>query len=177
LERFSTTIGGDIIKFKLAMAFFLTTRGIPEIYYGTELMMESNPCLGHGSYRMDYRAGWENDAINAFTGKELTHKQLDARDYLQKLLLWRKDIEVIHSGKLKHFLPDKNVFVYYRYNTNESVIVILNKNTGVAQLDLNRVAECSKNFTSETDILSGITAKLDGILELEPRNPFIIELK
>lgn len=177
IERFATSIKGDIGKYKLAMAFFATTRGIPQFYYGTELMMESTPYFDHGSYRRDYPGGWEGDTINAFTGEGLNQKQVEARNYLQKLLLWRKNKEVIHTGKLKHFLPADNVYVYCRYNSVESVLIILNKNSQKTTLDLSRYAECIANYKTGFDIISGREILLTSPIELSPMTPLILELK
>jgi glycosidase len=177
IERFANVVGGDINKFKLAMTFFLTSRGIPQIYYGTELMMESTPYIDHGSYRRDYPGGWSGDEKNAFTGEGLTLKEKEAREFLRYLLQWRKHKEVIHSGKLKHFIPENEVYVYCRYNNTETILVILNKNTQKTVIDLQRFSECTSKYKSGFDIISRKEIKLNESLELEPMTPLIIELK
>ncbi|MBN2486270.1 MAG: glycoside hydrolase family 13 protein [Bacteroidales bacterium] len=177
IERFATSIGADFAKYKLGMVFYATTRGIPQFYYGTELMMESTPYSDHGSYRRDYPGGWPGDSINAFLSFGLSQHQIMARDFLKEILLWRKDKEVVHTGKLKHFLPENNVYVYCRYNANETIMVVLNKNTETTRLNLNRFNECLSGFAMGYDILSKKEFELKGSLLLEPLTPIILELK
>ena len=125
VTRFYRSIGSDLNKFKMAVTFLLTTRGIPQLYYGTELLMDGD-ASSHPEVRKDFPGGWANDKINAFTKDGLTKDQLEATEFMTKLLNWRKDKSVIHSGKMTHFLPKDNVYVYFKTNGNEKVMVIIN---------------------------------------------------
>lgn len=176
VERFTRVVDGDINKFKNGIAFYLTTRGAVQVYYGTEIMMDSKPYQDHGSWRRDYPGGWEGDEINAFSGVGLTEKQVEAREYMKLLLNWRKEKDVIHKGKLKHFIPENKTYVYARYNENESVVVIINKNDEDVAMDMTRYQEILKGYSTATDVISG--KKFDNLqkLELKANTPLILEL-
>lgn len=127
MDRFFTQINEDFNLFKMGIAFILTTRGIPQIYYGTEILMANPESHDHGDIRKDFPGGWKSDKINAFNGIGLNDKQRDAQEYMRKILNWRKSSEAIHSGKLLHYAPQNGIYVYFRYTNDEKVMVVLNK--------------------------------------------------
>ena len=175
MMRFYSQIGEDFDKFKLGLAFILTTRGIPQIYYGTEILMTSDS--DHGIVRTDFPGGWKGDKINAFTNEGLTSQQKEAKQFFKKLLSWRKGATAIHTGKLTHFVPNEGVYVYFRYNEAQRIMVILNKNLTDYKLDLNRFEEMLKGVQQGTDVLSGTLYKLEESLKLPANAPLILELK
>lgn len=177
VERITTSIDADWNKYRQIMAFYATTRGIPQIYYGTEIMMDARPYKDHGSYRRDFPGGWDGDKKNAFTGQGLTAQELEAQAYMKKLLNWRKDAEVIHTGKYKHFIPEDLTYVYTRYSESEAVVVILNKNKEPYSLKLDRYREILEGYTKAVDILSGREIQLNDSILLDPLTPLILELK
>ena len=129
LTRFFTQTGMRLDIYKMALSFILTTRGIPQFYYGTEIVMQGDKNRGDGYLRQDFPGGWPGDTINAFMGKNLNDTERDAFSFAKKLLNWRKGKDVIHDGKLKQFIPDNGLYVYFRYNDKESVMVILNNSS------------------------------------------------
>ena len=163
-------------KFKLGIAFYLTVRGIPQIYSGTEIFSESDPDGNHASLRRDFPGGWPGDSINVFAGKGLTDNQTEALNYITELLNWRKNEEVIHTGKTKQFVPENNVYVYCRYNNTDTVLIILNKNTGTYTLDMQRFKECFAGSDPATDVITGKQYLLNKRLLLEPMSPLILEI-
>jgi glycosidase len=177
VERFAEVIGGDIQKYKLAMAFYLTIRGIPQMYYGTEIMMGSKPYLDHGSLRREFPGGWKDSSKNAFTGKGLTEKEVEAQDYMKKLLTWRKTSKAIQNGKLKHFIPEKGIYVYARFTEKEQVVVILNKNTEPVEFSWKRYVELFHDFKNGVNVLTKETISTQKPLMLEPMSPLILEFK
>ena len=103
----------------------------PQIYYGTEILSTGGANgEGDGFKRKDFPGGWAGDKVNAFTGEGLTAQQKTAQEFVKKLVNWRKSNEVVEHGKLMHFIPHDNIYVYFRYNDKGMVMVILNKNTG-----------------------------------------------
>lgn len=128
MDRFYTQINEDLDLYKMGMIYISTIRGIPQIYYGTEILMEnSNNPHDHGVIRTDFPGGWQSDSKNAFTGKNLSDKEKEAQDFLKTLLNWRKNSDVIHHGKLMHYSPVDGLYVYFRYKDSEKVMVVLNK--------------------------------------------------
>jgi glycosidase len=178
-NRYLATQGQDVRKLKMAMAFILTTRGIPLVYYGTEVLLTTeNDKNGDGYKRVDFPGGWINDSINGFTGKNLSTSQLEMEQYLKRLLNWRKDKEVIHTGKLKHFVPEEGVYVYFRYDEKETVMIALNNNESEAKtLDRKRYSEFLDQFQSGKDVISGQIISDLSKITIQPKSAMIIELK
>jgi glycosidase len=177
MDRFYRQIGEDLNLYKLGMAYLATVRGIPQIYYGTELLFVNSEKDDHGTIRIDFPGGWAGDTINGFTREGLSTDQLDAQAFTRTLLQWRKTASAVHQGKLEHYGPVDGVYVYFRYDQDQRVMVILNKNTGPHSLDMTRFAESMGNSKSGTDVLSGVEYNLNRPLELPPRAPLILELK
>lgn len=116
----------NLNRFKQAMAFLLTTRGIPQLYYGDEILMAADKVNGDGLLRCDFPGGWSGDKINCFQSDGRSALQNEAFDYLQNLLQWRKGNEVIAKGSYKHFAPNKGVYIYERKYGNRSVVIAIN---------------------------------------------------
>lgn len=176
MSRIHAQLGNDISKTKMAMAYFATTRGIPQFYYGTEILM-SDKTGDHGEIRSDFPGGWLNDTMSAHKNIGLSKDQEDFKNYLSNLLNWRKSSTVIHSGKTIHFVPEKNdVYVYFRYDKKNAVLVILNKNENNVSLDLTRFSDQIKDYSIGTEIISGSKMKLGKSLLVPAKTAFILEL-
>lgn len=177
MDRFYRQIDEDFDLYKMGMAYIATMRGIPQIYYGTELLMTNEDHNDHGQIREDFPGGWESDERNAFTGEGLSGREIEAQDYLSKLLNWRKENPVIHEGNLKHFAPQhEGLYIYFRYNEDKTVMVILNKSEEAEEISEERYREITKGFTEGTDIISGNTYDLSDF-EAPARSALILELK
>ena len=154
-ERFNEIFKGDVRYYKMAMTLIATIRGIPQIYYGSEIGMQGDKNKGgDADIRRDFPGGWKGDSLNAFNPKTQTSEQKQFHDYTQKLLNWRKGKEVIHTGKTKHYMPKEKVYVYFRYNENEKIMVIINNNEKEQTLDLNRFAESLVGVSKGKDVIS-----------------------
>lgn len=154
LTRFYTSTGEDLNKFKMAMAVLLTTRGIPMIYYGTEFLMTGEESKGHGFIREDFPAGsWRSAVSNQQSAVSI--QQEEGMQYLKNLLNWRKNSEVIHKGKLKQFVPQDGIYVYFRYDEKDAIMVVINKNKEAKNLDLIRFQEVLKDYKEAKDVVSG----------------------
>lgn len=177
MPRFYAQVGEDLDLFKMGVAFVLTMRGIPQVYYGTEVLMSSPTHRDDGIIRSDFPGGWEGDAVNTFTGKGLTVNQKEAKAYLQQLLSWRKTATVLHTGKLMHFIPRDGVYVYFRYTDSEKVMVILNKNEGETELKLARFSEMLMGKKEGKDVVTGKTHLLQNSLTVTGKTATILILK
>ncbi len=177
MPRFFAQVGEDLDLFKMGVAFVLTMRGIPQVYYGTEVLMSSPTHRDDGIIRSDFPGGWEGDAVNTFTGKGLTADQKKAKAYIQQLLSWRKTATVFHTGKLMHFIPENGVYVYFRYNESEKVMVILNKNEGETELKLARFSEMLMGKKEGKDVVTGKTHLLQNSLTVTGKTTTILILK
>lgn len=176
-QRFNHLTKGDVDKFKMAMSLLMTTRGIPQIYYGSEIGMTGNKDKGDGDIRRDFPGGWQGDSINAFAADSRTTFQNEYFNYLSKLLNWRKNKSVIHTGLLTHYVPENDVYVYFRYNDKENIMVIVNNNETKQTLKTNRFIESLKSTTSGTDVMTGDTYDLTTSIVLPKETTLILELK
>ncbi|MDR2804591.1 MAG: glycoside hydrolase family 13 protein [Dysgonamonadaceae bacterium] len=166
-------------RYKQAIAFLLTTRGIPQIYYGTELLMSGEKKDGDGILRRDFPGGWAEDQRTAFTATGRTALENDAHDYLQKLLRWRKDSPAVNGGKLIHYAPGYSTecYVYARIKGDDKVLVILNGSTESQTLAPEKYAEVIGKAVSGKEIISGKTVSLKEEIIIPPQGVFIMELK
>lgn len=161
-------------RYKQAMTFLLTTRGIPEIYYGSEILMTGDKSKGDGDLRKDFPGGWVGDPQSAFAAAGRTDKENMAYDLTKKLLDWRKGNNIIAKGSLKHFAPRDGVYVYQRSYNGHSVVVVLNGTDKDKVLDLTSYQEILVNKRAK-DILSGQVVMLDRSLSLKGRDCLILE--
>ena len=176
--RWNEIFDGDIRYYKMGLSLIMTVRGIPEIYYGSEIGMRGNKDkLGDADIRRDFPGGWKSDSQNAFNLKTQTPTQKEYYDYTSKLLNWRKNKNVIHTGKTKHYVPENNVYVYFRYNEKESVMVVINNDEKDQTLKLNRFAESLQNYSHAKDVISEQHFDLNKDLKIPAKSSLILELK
>jgi glycosidase len=176
LTRVLTALKGNVNKNKMALAILLTTRGTPQLYYGEEWAMTGD-VKNDADVRKDFAGGWAGDSSNFFTNKNISATQQDMFNYYQRLLQWRKTSTVIHNGRLTQFVPDSNVYVYFRHTPSAQVMVVINAHKHAKELKLDRFTERLKNAPSNgMDIISGAQVGLKGSLKLEPESAMIIEM-
>ena len=177
MDRIFTQLNEDPELWRMAMVFFATMRGIPQYYYGTEILMDSTDDGSHGNIRSDFPGGWAGDTRNAFTGEGMSERELEAQAYLKQLLNWRRGKPVVHYGKTMHFVPDKATYVYFRYDENDAVMVVLNKNDESAALELSRFAERLGGYKTAIDVMNGATIALGDSLEVPARSALVLDLE
>ena len=179
-ERFNEIFKGDVRYYKMALTLISTVRGIPQIYYGSEIGMQGNkPEGGDADIRRDFPGGWKGDKQNAFNPKTQTSEQKEFYDFTQKLLNWRKGKEVIHSGKTKHYMPKEKVYVYFRYNGNEKIMVVINNNEKEQTFDLSRFAEALNGVSKGKDVISGkdFSISNENKITISEKSSLILELE
>ena len=175
-DRFLPAMPEKLDAFKQGIAFMLTIPGIPQFYYGTELLMNGTKQKGDGYIRSDVPGGWPGDAVNQFEASGRTDIQNEAWNYMQKLLKWRKGNEVIAKGKMKHFVPQNGVYVYARNLNGKQVVVIMNGNAKESVLPLDRYDEILKGYTSGKDVITGKVVSLQKELTLGAKDVLVLEL-
>lgn len=178
MDRLFTQLKNDPDLMQMALCYLLTIRGIPQIYYGTEVLIENTSKPGdHGLIRTDFPGGWKDDTVNGFTGTGLTKDQQRIQSLLKTLLNWRKNKQVIHNGNTMHFAPAKGVYVYFRYDKKETVMVVMNKNAESTSINTNRFAEIVNNKKQAINVLTGEQFLFDSELSLPSKATLILELK
>jgi glycosidase len=182
LNRYFSSVGENPDTFKMGLAFILTTRGIPQLFYGTEIMM-----AGAGrdpEKRRDFPGGWIGDTHNAFTsdgrvglGIERGLPVQETYDYLRRIVTWRKSATAIHNGNLTHFVPDGDVYVYFRYNEEQRVLVAINSGSQTATLNYNRYKELMDGFSEGIDITTDTVISDLKAIQIPGRTTLILDLK
>lgn len=175
-QRFSTQVGNNVSKYKLAMTFLLTTRGIPQLYYGSEILMGGDKAKGDGDIRREMPGGWANADRSAFTANGRTDTENEVFNYIQKLIKWRNNHPVIHTGKLLHFIPQNNVYTYFRMNNENTVMVILNNNPESQSIDPAHFKQVLASYSKGEDILSGQTISVQNNIEIDGNSAMVLEL-
>ena len=164
-SRFAQTdeMAKNLKRYKQAMVFLLTTRGIPQIYYGTEILMTGDKGKGDGDLRKDFPGGWQGDTRNCFVENGRTALENEAFEFTRQLLNWRKGNQVIGKGNLKHYSIQNGVYVYQREFNGKSVVVIMNGTDDSKELDLTPYQEILPRENA-FDVLTGKNVNLSGKL-------------
>ena len=159
-DRMYSVIGEDINKYKVAITWLLTLRGIPQLYYGTEILMKNFKDPSDAEVRRDFPGGWKNDASNKFIAANRTAQENEAFDFVKTLAQFRKTSSAIASGKLMQYVPVEGVYVYFRYNTAQTVMVIANTAKEKKTVSLERFSERTNGFTKYRNVISKATGDL-----------------
>lgn len=178
LDRFYTRLNKNMKHWKIGIAMYMTMRGIPQFFYGTEVLMTNEKIGDDGSRRGDFYGGWEADAKNAKTEFGLSEEEKEAKLYFSKLLNWRRSNSAITDGKFIHYVPQRNdVYVYFRYNDKQKVMVLLNKNAEDVTLNLKRYEQMIPNVFNAKDIVSGKTYHFAETLKVAAKSAMILEIE
>ncbi|WP_396633386.1 glycoside hydrolase family 13 protein [Maribacter sp. R86514] len=177
MSRIFTQLNEDKELLKLALTYIATIRGIPQIYYGTEVLMKNKGTEDHGVIRSDFPGGWSNDQVNSFTGNGLSKSQLEIKNYIAKLFNWRKNNTIIHEGNLIHFATTNNVYVFFRYIENEKIMVVLNKDDDSMTINMKEYEEVLKGNLTGRDILTEKHFKDVSSLTITGKSALVIELE
>ena len=168
--------GKDTVALKQALALLLTVNRTPQLYYGTEVLMNGTKSVTDGNVRKDFPGGFPGDTKNCFTREGRTQAENAMFDWLSRLLHWRQGNDVIIKGKQTQFIPYKGIYVIARQYNGKTVLTILNGNRKQADMQLDRYAEVIGNATAAKDVITGRTISLDKKLSLKSRQTLIIEL-
>lgn len=176
VDRFFGTVGKDIKKFNVGIDLLMTLRGIPCVFYGTELLMPEGG--NHGILRKDFPGGWPTDSVNKFLATNRTIEENQAFDRIKTLAAWRQNSNAIATGEFKQFIPfDNGVYAYFWYTNNECVMVICNTDKNDHAIDYARFNEILKDYSCGTKVLNGNKLCLDSELTLGSMESIIIEFK
>ena len=153
-----------------------TLRGIPQLYYGSEIGMKGDKSLGDGDIRRDFPGGWPQDPQNAFLTTERTPRQQRYHDFTSQLLQWRNQQTAIHDGKTLHYVPQNDLYVYFRYTEASRIMVIVNNNSQTQELDWNRYRQGTANRKTATEALSRNHYNTNDLLMVPAKTTWIFEL-
>jgi len=176
MSRFFSQVGEDPAKQKIGIKWLLTCRGIPQLYYGTEILMKgmANP---DGWVRLDFPGGWNGDRKNAFTGEGLTADEKSVQDLVRTLGNFRKRSSALRKGRMMQYLPKDGLYVYFRYDAQQTIACVMNTGDTTAVFDADRYTERTAGFSQATDIVSGQSISLKEPLTIPSMEMRIMELK
>ncbi|SOE20229.1 neopullulanase [Spirosomataceae bacterium TFI 002] len=177
MSRVFTQLDENVEHTKMALALLATMRGIPQFYYGTEILMSNPNSDSHGEIRGDFPGGFDGMKANAQTQMGLTNTQIEVQDYLKELLNYRKSNSALHDGKMIHFAPENGVYVYFRINSDRKVMVILNKNEKAMTLDLSRFKEVLDRHKKAYDAITKEAHDLSKPFKLHEIGATVLELE
>ena len=178
MTRFFTQVNNDIDLFKMGIVYYSTMRGIPQFYYGTEILMNSDENPGdHGLIRTEFPGGWSDHSKNAFTGDGLSNKEQKTQLFFKEILNWRKNNEVIHNGKLIQFTPKDEIYSFFRILDDKMVWVIFNRNDSLKKLNTARFEELISNKEFGYDVLNKKRISISDYIILEKKSALIIEIE
>ena len=179
MARFYTQVNNDLDLFKMGIVYYSTMRGIPQFYYGTEILMNSNENPGdHGLIRTEFPGGWPDHLKNAFTGDGLSKDEKQTQLFFKELLNWRKNNKVIHNGKLIQFSPKENgVYSFFRVFEGQLVWVIFNRNNSSRIIDTSRFKELISNKEFGYDVLNKKRVSIINSIEIDKKSALIIEIE
>lgn len=176
-DRFLPEMPDSLGVWKQALAFLLTSRGIPQLYYGTELLMNGTKKISDGYIRLDMPGGFPGDKVDAFTREGRTDMQNEAWDYLSRLLQWRRGEanDVIAKGTLKHFMPQNGIYAYERRLGDKQVVVLLNGQSEPNTVTMERTLEILPYGTTMRDLVSGKDVTITEVMTFAPRQVMILQ--
>lgn len=176
LSRFYSVIGEDVEKYKTSIDWLLTNRGIPQLYYGNEILMTGVTSPNDGYVRQDFSGGWKEDKQNKFTAAGRTEKENDVWNYLSAMANFRKTSSALTTGKMMQFTPqDGGVYPYFRYDDKQTIFVVLNTAKEKKKISVKRFEERTKGFTRMKNIHTGETTALADF-DLEAKASAVFEL-
>lgn len=176
LSRWYSVVDSNLQKDKMGFEWLLTERGVPEMYYGDEVLMAgvTNP---DGWVRLDFPGGWKGDKINAFTGEGLTQDQLSVQSLIKTLANFRKTSSALKTGKLMQYIPVDGLYVYFRYDDKQTIMCIMNTSDKEQTVDFSKYAERTNGFSNAVDVLNQKSYSTTATFQIDPTSMLILELK
>jgi glycosidase len=174
LTRWFSAVGENLAKDKMGFEWLLTCRGIPQMYYGDEVLMKgvTNP---DGWVRLDFPGGWKGDQKNAFTGEGLSADELSVQSLIRTLANFRKTSSAIKTGKMMQYLPDNGLYTYFRYDSKQTVMVAMNTSDQELTVMPNRYSERTSGFGKMKNVITGNVSNLEDF-KLGPKETVVMEL-
>lgn len=177
MNRFYSMVGENLSKYKMGLGLLLTLRGIPQIYYGTEVLMKNYKDPNDAAVRKDFPGGWQTDSINKFNPNALTANETEAFNYFKKLANYRKNSPVLGKGILKQFIPQNGIYVYFRTLGDQTIMCVVNTNNVKSMIKMDRFKEVIADFNTMLEVISEKGERIPEELSLPSQSFMIYELK
>jgi glycosidase len=177
MNRFFSMVGEDLSKYKMGLGLLMTLRGIPQVYYGTEVLMKNYKDPNDAAVRKDFPGGWKSDSVNKFNVATLNSKENEAFSYFKKLANYRKSSAVLAKGSLKQFIPQNGVYVYFRKLGDQTIMCVANTNKVKSSIKTDRFKEAISGYNTMLEVMSEKGERIPVDLEIPPQGFFMYELK
>lgn len=177
MNRFYSMVGEDLSKYKMGLGLLMTLRGIPQIYYGTEVLMKNYKDPNDAAVRKDFPGGWVTDSVNKFNVAGLNAKETEAFSYFKKLANYRKSSTVLAKGSLKQFIPQNGVYVYFRKLGDQTIMCVANINKVKSTIRTDRFKEAIGDYNTMLEVMSEKGERIPVDLEIPAHGFLIYELK
>jgi glycosidase len=176
VSRFFSVVGEDVAKQKMGIQWLLTCRGIPQMYYGTEIIMKgfTNP---DGWVRLDFPGGWTGDKKNAFTGAGLTDNEASVQSLVKTLANYRRQSTALKTGKMMQYVPKDGLYVYFRYDDQQTVMCVMNTSDKPMDIDFANYGERTSKFSTAIDVLGSNSFDLSTKTKIPTKTMWVLELK
>lgn len=176
MTRFLSTVNEDADKLKMGIGWLLTCRGIPEIYYGDEVLLKgvSDP---DGKVRQDFPGGWKEDKQNKFTAQGRSDKENEVFNWTRTIANFRKNSSALKTGKLMQFVPEDWVYTFFRYNNKQTIMVIMNTSADEKTVSLKKFSERTNGFTKAINIVTSASNDLSSEWKVPGKTIWILELE
>ena len=176
MTRFLSTVNEDVDKLKVGIGWLLTTRGVPEMYYGTEILLKgvSDP---DGKVRQDFPGGWKEDPQNKFTAQGRSEKENEVFNWTRTIANFRKTSSAIKTGKLMQYAPDDWVYTYFRYDDKQTIMVVMNTSNEEKTVDANKFSERTAGFKSARNVVTSSVNDLSSSWKVPGKTIWIMELQ
>ncbi|HUM65544.1 MAG TPA: cyclomaltodextrinase C-terminal domain-containing protein, partial [Chitinophagaceae bacterium] len=175
MDRVFSVVDEDWNKLKMGINWLFTLRGIPQLYYGTEVLMKNKKMNTDATVREDFPGGWKEDSLSRFVKAGRTKQQDEVFSYVSRLAHFRKKSSAITTGKTMQYIPKDGLYIYFRYDANQTLMIVTNGGDKNAKPDWNTYQERVKGFSTLKEVVSGNTMALTD-LELKPKESFVFEL-
>lgn len=177
MNRFYSMVSEDLSKYKMGLGLLMTLRGIPQVYYGTEVLMKNYKDPNDAAVRKDFPGGWTVDSVSKFSPKGLNEKEADAFNFFKKLAGYRKQSTVLAKGTLTHFIPQYGVYVYFRKLGDQTIMCIINTSKSASVLKMDRFEEMTGNYNTILNVLTDKGERLPAELNIPELSFQLYELK
>ncbi|HSF46452.1 MAG TPA: alpha-amylase family glycosyl hydrolase, partial [Chitinophagaceae bacterium] len=177
MDRILSVLGDDVGKLKIANGILLTARGIPQVYYGTEVLMKNFKKPSDAEVRRDFPGGWADDTSNKFMASGRTVEENDFFNYFRTIAQYRLKSEALQKGKTLQYQPHDNVYTYFRFTPRQRVMCVVNATDGAKEISMERFSEGLGGKTTGKEIITGKDVVLTGNLTVPAKTFMLIELK
>ena len=175
MSRFFSVVNEDVTKYRSALTWLLTCRGIPQIYYGDELATTGTTSPNDGYVRLDFPGGWPGDKINKFTSEGRTKRDDSIYHHLTTLANYRKTSSALTTGKMMQYVPEDGIYVYFRYDNKQTIMIIMNTAKTGKKINVEKYKERIAGFFKMKNIFTGNTTSLKDI-SIEAKESVVYEL-